>query len=353
MFFNIKNKNKPIFLNDYRVFDYFPKNVCNHFSSFNNSDLTDFLQVVNSFFLEYLDAINLDPKNTFGIEIEFEDVLAKNNMRYLREALSKGFINLWDAKYDITLSKGSEIVSPPLIDQSQTWIELKNVCDIIKPTGVSSPRTGGHIHYGKQIIGENPKNWFNLLKLWAAYEKVIFRFAYGEYLTHRSSVPRYARPVAKNMVQMINSQEELSLNDVFNSFHKVFGEIKATSISFDHLIPEMQELFLNTIEIRIPNGTIDPIIWQNNINFFGKLLQFASSTKFNDEVINERIRKENPENYDLDSYNQIYLESALELADLIFDNNLDKIYFLRQYLKNFELYKKSTNPMGSSFVKVA
>ena len=35
-------------------------------------------------------------------------------------------------------------------------------------------------------------------------------------------------------------------------------------------------------------------------------------------------------------YNKIYLEQALEFADLIFNNNIDKIYFLRQYLKSFE-----------------
>ena len=27
----------------------------------------------------------------------------------------------------------------------------------------------------------------------------------------------------------------------------------------------------------------------------------------------------------------IYLEQAIELSDMIFDNNLDKIYFLKQY----------------------
>ena len=35
-------------------------------------------------------------------------------------------------------------------------------------------------------------------------------------------------------------------------------------------------------------------------------------------------------------YNEIYLKDALEFVDLIFNNNLDKVYFLRQYLKNFQ-----------------
>lgn len=36
----------------------------------------------------------------------------------------------------------------------------------------------------------------------------------------------------------------------------------------------------------------------------------------------------------------IYLYEALELSDLIFNNNFDKIYFLRQYLKSFETNRK-------------
>ena len=41
------------------------------------------------------------------------------------------------------------------------------------------------------------------------------------------------------------------------------------------------------------------------------------------------------ENYgDFDSYNDIYYDQAIELCDLIFNKNIDKIYFLRQYLKN-------------------
>lgn len=33
-------------------------------------------------------------------------------------------------------------------------------------------------------------------------------------------------------------------------------------------------------------------------------------------------------------YGEIFLPEALEFSDMIFDNNLDKVYFLKQYLKN-------------------
>ena len=46
----------------------------------------------------------------------------------------------------------------------------------------------------------------------------------------------------------------------------------------------------------------------------------------------------------LEQYSDIYLDDAIELSDLIFDNELDKMYFLKQYLKinkyNFEAIKQ-------------
>lgn len=37
-------------------------------------------------------------------------------------------------------------------------------------------------------------------------------------------------------------------------------------------------------------------------------------------------------------YNKLYIDEALELVDLVFDNNLDKINFLKQYLKLYNLF---------------
>ena len=36
------------------------------------------------------------------------------------------------------------------------------------------------------------------------------------------------------------------------------------------------------------------------------------------------------------NYNKVYIEDALNFADIVFDNNLDKVYFFKQYLKSFE-----------------
>ena len=77
---------------------------------------------------------------------------------------------------------------------------------------------------------------------------------------------------------------------------------------------------------------------KNNINLFTKMLIYAKSNEFDSLIVHQR-HEENKNNYeDLEMYREIYLDEALEFCDIIFNNNLDKIYFLRQYLKSLQVY---------------
>lgn len=62
----------------------------------------------------------------------------------------------------------------------------------------------------------------------------------------------------------------------------------------------------NTIEVRCPNGTVNPVIWQNNINFFAKLFLYCSGNNFDIEFINYKLDylKDGIIHYD---YNDIYI----------------------------------------------
>ena len=45
----------------------------------------------------------------------------------------------------------------------------------------------------------------------------------------------------------------------------------------------------NTIEFRFPNGTLNPIIWQNNINVFTKMMLYVQSGSVNQNLLDDRI----------------------------------------------------------------
>ncbi len=108
----------------------------------------------------------------------------------------------------------------------------------------------------------------------------------------------------------------------------------------------------NTIEFRSPNGTLDNIIWQNNVNFFFKLLIYARSINYNDDLIEKRHLTNLDKYNELKWYDEIFLGHALELCDMIFTNNLDKICFLKQYLKSFEVRKNTKDySKGPSLTK--
>lgn len=315
-----------------------------------NSDKVYIMMLLKRYYLELRKKLNIDDKVTFGTEIEFEE-----SYRDLIElAIYCEFSQSgWIVKDDGSLLNGGEVVSPILRNTEQSWIDLSRICNIVSNNAKVLENTSAHIHIGMQILGNNTKYWINFAKLWSAYENIIFRFLYGEYLSHRPEIEKYAKPISKELIkkeaQLKRKEDELSYylfkaldpdDDRRKSIN--FTNISATKIyDYDRVVNK------NTIEFRSPNGTFNPIIWQNNINLLVHLLEYAKSSNFNEELINKRIDyikgKEIPSN--LYKYSQINIEQAIELADLIFNNNLDKIYFLRQYIKSGEV---STKPLVKS-----
>lgn len=93
----------------------------------------------------------------------------------------------------------------------------------------------------------------------------------------------------------------------------------------------------NTIEFRSPNGSADEIVCQNNINALIKLI--INSKEIDEEFLNYKL-KDRASVEKIYTYNEVYLKKALEFADLIFEDDIDKIYFLKQYIKDF---KESSN----------
>ena len=45
---------------------------------------------------------------------------------------------------------------------------------------------------------------------------------------------------------------------------------------------------LGTIEFRCPNGTLNEVIWQNNLNLFVHLLLYAKSNDFDEYRVEKR-----------------------------------------------------------------
>lgn len=295
-----------------------PKENC-ALSKLKGLDLEEILLELDKYYLDYREDLGIPQEETFGLELEFEHAKKENIKTELEEQkLDKS----WRLKRDTSLEQGAEINSPILVDCKDSWQNLLDVCKILNKNSVIGEKAGGHIHVGTQTIGRNKDYWLNFIKLWSTYENIIFRFSYGEYLSYRPILDEYAKTVSKRILKV---------------YKKLVGNEKIEG---------------NTIEFRCPNATLNPVIWQNNVNFFIKFLDYSKNKEFNNDIVEKRIRNKDNSYYDIALYDEIYLDQALELADILFDNNLDKVYFLRQYLKSFEI-GNNTLEKAKQFTKVA
>lgn len=112
----------------------------------------------------------------------------------------------------------------------------------------------------------------------------------------------------------------------------------------------------NTIEFRFPNATNEEVIWQNNINVFVNLLLASTNSNIDEDhldyLLNEREKFSYSYNSDAQQeYKNVNLKEAIEFADLIFPRTIDKIYFLKQYLKNFQTTNKRELVLAKRFIK--
>lgn len=276
--------------------------------------------------------IGLSNTETFGIEIEFENV----NLDKIK-GLSK-----WSLKKDdsVTIDNiGGEIISPILIDNEDTWKDIDSKCKYLKnKKAIVTEKTGSHIHIGSQILENNPDHIRKFLKLWEAFENIIYYFSYGEDVVSRYSVKKYSRPICNDLYKIRNSKKGYKqLKSYYDWYHffKKQNFNKETGINFrNYKGYEMDEN--NTIEIRCPNGTLDSRIWQNNINFFTKLMKCVTKENFDEDLIDYYLSKKGYEEYGDDAINFVDFEKAIILSDIVFDDEMDKLLFLKQYFKLFE-----------------
>ena len=209
------------------------------------------------------------------------------------------------------------------IDEVTTWKELKIICDKLKELGAHcGDLSGGHIHIGAQIFEANKNYLANFLKLWMIYENVIYQMGYAG-KGPRSIIDDNAKKMnylLKDVIWDIDDMDDYYA--LVTKLTRIFSD-GAHGINFNKM---KYDTFLldNTMEFRYPNGSLIPFIWQNNVNFITSLIKYAKSDDFDINLINYKIVNDDLLANDIDD--------ALDLINLIYDNDRDKLAFLSQYL---------------------
>ena len=310
------------------------------FHRLNNLDLQELLVQVQNQKLEYRDSLDLPG------DIEFQIAIQHNAENEREVELNYK----WDSKRIWNAATHYELLSPISKNTKEFWKELQQTCNILKKKYTyAAPNSAGHIKIGAATLYKDMEAWRVFLKLNAIYENVLYRFGYGEKINAREDISDDAKPIAKwlyTILPQINSAEKVQdLWLVLPKDKDIAIDFKELSYNWPGTSLEQQ----NYLKIKSPNGTFEEVIWQNNINAYAKMLDSARNKVINEEFLDYKLQRK-PIPYFL--YDSIHLQDALEFVDLVFDNNLDKIYFLRQYLKDFkEAFGMEKTIQAPSFIK--
>lgn len=295
-------------------------------SELNKKSLDEYFDYLNKQQLYYRDSLSLQEFVTFGIEIEYEKFKRTKVDNYTIRTLKK-----WHSDDDSTLKMGGEVTSPILTDSLTTWKELRKICSYLRKNKVyTKGNAGGHIHVGSHIMDADLESWRCFLKTYMIYENELVYFLNGEDKLARKSASEYAKLVSETYYRRLDDiNEARDLSELYYAI--ILSKKNALSFFYTKLKSTHRDVY-NTVEFRSPNSSVNELIWQNNINTVTKLMLAARNKKIDEDFLDYKLEKE-PDKFTL-------LPKALELADIIFDNDLDKMYFLKQYKKDFSFIEE-------------
>ena len=214
--------------------------------------------------------ITLPGQMTIGVEIESEGLASREEIEKIIGNLLKE--RTWELSSDITLINGTEAISPILRKDTASH-EIYTVCNALYSLGQeTSERCGGHIHIGADYLTDL-QDWKNLRNIWNNTEKILYIISNRKGEIPREEVLKYAKPISgkdESKQKTINLESESDLENFIAGIKKIQGD-RFSAINYVNVGEEEK----NTIEFRLPNGTLDPTTWIENINFFGGLVRVS------------------------------------------------------------------------------
>jgi len=211
--------------------------------------------------------VTLPDKMTIGVEIESEGLASREEIAGIIGNLS------WKLKPDDTLDDGIEAVPLSGLTPSTAGDEIYRACKALCLSGQTiSERCGGHIHIGADYLTDL-QDWKNLRTIWNNTEKILYIISNRKGEIPRKGVLVYARPISGNdelKQEIINLENESDL-EKFIVETKIIQGTRYSGINYCNVWRKEK----NTIEFRLPNGTLDPTTWIENINLFGGLVRVS------------------------------------------------------------------------------
>ena len=279
--------------------------------------------------------VTLPDKMTIGVEIESEGLASREEIAGIIGNLS------WKLKPDDTLDDGIEAVPLSGLTPSTAGDEIYGACKALCLSGQTiSERCGGHIHIGADYLTDL-QDWKNLRTIWNNTEKILYIISNRKGEIPREEVLKYAKPISgkdESKQKTINLESESDLENFIAGIKKIQGD-RFSAINYVNVGEEEK----NTIEFRLPNGTLDPTTWIENINFFGGLVRVShelSKIMLKSEEQRTEEEKKMLYNYEVIQMEQDERKVAEALIGLCVSQEQMQTY-LDRYDENSELLEKT------------
>ena len=244
---------------------------------------------------------------------------------------------------------GIEFTSYVMEDDEQATKSIYYICDELKKQrhGVTDI-DGGHVHVGSDML-TNVQSYKNLLEIWYSMERAMFLVSNQEFELPRLSAvydEYYAEPKSKKLnnllqtgnVKMVQAE---SIDEFVYPLKWYLG--KSSSINLCNFDKKGKK----TIEFRTPNGTINPKIWIENINFFTALVKLAEDL-YQIQIKSEEERTEE-ENRKIQVFQTIKTKGISEakkfesLLSIMQEDEKQRIIYKRRYIVNGKLLEQEEN----------
>ncbi len=303
-------------------------------SSLSGKELSDVIVDVKKGNLIYRDVLGLPQSLSFGPEVEYEGLLWKEIDKYIKSNY-RGYAN----KEDKTVPGGGEIASPTCTDKKIVWRKLKEICEFLTSMGAYAyDKAGVHINVGAQVLGNDYDAWVNFLLFLADYEGTLYRLGTGDRYGFREAIVKYAPLIGdkiflnrKGLAGVMSKYELGSWMLKTGIYPKKWQAVSMQKVLFSsNLDVKVKD---QRIEFRFLNGTLREDIIQNEINVIAHMLMTCKSGNLDREYLQWKLENRDIGYYCLANYRNLHVRDMVEVADMIFYNDLDKYMFMNQCVK--------------------
>ncbi len=189
----------------------------------------------------------------------------------------------------------------------------------------------GHIHLGADFLGTDYQAWENFFTIYNECEEIFYKMSNRNGDLPRENISDYAQASNDTISNVFANGIHIKTKEDLDVIIEEMKDTRNRGVNFCN----MEEGGIQTIEFRMPNGSIDVNVIRENIKLFGQLLNVSKQMSLNPEYKrNEYIV--------LKEHNLTEREKVESLLNLLFDDEQERDVYRNRWdtIKNNEIFEQ-------------